>query len=128
MHESRGGYVTLLLQLSGLNMTQVSTEWQPVLSDAYSVAHKKLAQWLILVHQDELFILKEWSVVQLLADQDEKYKPSWWKEWITFILRHTLAQKGSILMAYSHFHYLSHVRTWKWKQQLYPQDMCKWKH
>lgn len=65
-------------------MTQVHTEWQPVLSDAYSVAYTKLAQCLILVHQDQLFILQEWSIVQLLADEDKKYNPSWWKEQIMF--------------------------------------------
>ena len=62
----------------------VQSDSQYYLSDAYSVAYTKLAQCLILVHQDQLFILQEWSIVQLLADQDEKYNPSRWKEWIIF--------------------------------------------
>lgn len=65
-------------------MNQASTEWQLVLSDAYSVAYTKLAQCLILVHQDQLLILQERSILQLLADQDKKYNPSWGKEWTTF--------------------------------------------
>lgn len=47
-------------------------EWRPILPDGYYVVHRKLAQCLILVQQDQLFILQEWSIVQLLADQDKK--------------------------------------------------------
>lgn len=73
-----------LAKASEYNISQYRVTARLSLFGAYSVADTKLAQCLILVHQDQLFILQERPIVQMLADQDEKHNHSWLKEWITF--------------------------------------------
>lgn len=68
-------------------------------TDVYSVAYTKLAQCLILFHQNQLFTLQDWSIVQLIIDQDEKYNPSWWKEPIEPYTQAYLSLEGKHLDA-----------------------------